>query len=87
MSQISETRAAPALRHRDAEETLRPERWPQVAREFIRAVDVGGSRRDLLGGEAAHLIPDLEERFAEVEVTVADIHGAHTLAFRFGWIV
>ncbi len=85
--QVAEAGASPALRNGDAEQALRAERRPQVARKLVLAVDVGCPRRDLLRREPPHLIPDLDEGLAEVEITVADCRGGHVLAFQFGWIV
>ena len=41
---------------------------PEVAREIVVAVDLGGARRDLVGGEAAHGVAQHVDGLAEVEV-------------------
>jgi hypothetical protein len=43
----------------------RAELLPQIGRELVVAVDVGGARRDLLGREALHAVAQHVDGFAE----------------------
>src|SRR5437016_2142756 len=85
--EVAEPGAAEALRDGDAEQPLPAERRPQVARKLVAAIDLGRARRDLLGGEAPHLLADLLELGAEAEVAVGALEGAHGLAFSVRVIV
>ena len=46
---------------------------PQVAREFIAAVDFLGPRRNALAGETPHLGADLVELGPQPEVEIASV--------------
>src|ERR1700754_3031431 len=54
MLEIAEARAAIFFLDRDAVQAERAHLGPQIAREFIAAVDVVGTRRDAVTGEVAH---------------------------------
>ena len=41
---------------------------PEVGREHVLVVDLGGARRDLVGGEGAHRVAQHVDRLAEIEV-------------------
>jgi hypothetical protein len=41
---------------------------PQVARKLVAAVDLGGARGDLVGGEVVHGLADRVRGLAEVEI-------------------
>ena len=45
-----------------------PDLAPQVGGKCVVAVDVGGARRDLVGGERLHLAAQHVDGLAEVEV-------------------
>jgi hypothetical protein len=68
VGEVAEASAAPALGHGDTEQPLRAEQWPEVARELVAAVDLGGARRDALGSEPAH-------GFAQLLDFVGQVHG------------
>jgi len=83
--EIAKIRAAPALRHGDAEQPLRAELWPQRPRKFVAAIDFVGQGGDLGGGKAPHFATDLIQRFAEAEVEIPRVGGRHGLpAPQFG---
>ena len=69
--------AAPALGNGDAQQAGVAQLGPQVAREFVAAVDVGGARRDALAREAPDLRAHLVELLAEPEVEIAAIECVH----------
>jgi len=56
MGEIAEPGAAQFLLDGDAEKAERAKLRPQFARKFVRAVDLRGERRDLVGGEIPHRI-------------------------------
>src|SRR5579883_718544 len=87
VGEIAEPGAPPALRHGDAEEAELPERGPEVARELILAIDLGGARRDVLRREAMHLLTDLLDTLAEAEIALQGCVRGHELVFRRGVIV
>ena len=70
VGEVAEAGAAPALRHGDAEQAELTERRPEIARELVAAVDLGGARGDLLRREAPHLLADLVDALAEAEIAV-----------------
>ena len=81
MREVAEPRAAVALGHGDAEQALLAELRPQVARELVAAIDLGGARGDLLRGEAPHLAADLLDLGRQAEVAVGAVERRHGLAF------
>ena len=66
--EIAETRPAILLLDGNAVQAERTDLGPEVAREFITAVDFGGARRDFVLRERVHRLPDRVRRFAEIEV-------------------
>ena len=48
---------------------------PQVHRELVAAVDLGGARGDLGVGEGAHRVAQRVDVFAELEVQAGQVHG------------
>ena len=81
--EVAEARAAVLLLHRDAEQAQLAELRPQCARELVGLVDLGGDRRDLVGGEAAHAGAQLVGRLAEIEVERGKIVGDHGIGLRW----
>ena len=55
-------------RHGDAEHAELAHLAPQVHRELVAAVDLGGARRDLGLREVAHRVAQRVDVFAELEV-------------------
>jgi hypothetical protein len=70
VGEVAEVGAAPALGHGDAEQPLLAQQRPQVARELVAAVDLGGTRRDALVGEAAYLALQFLQVLGEMHVAV-----------------
>ncbi len=66
--EIAEPGAAEFLLDRDPVQPQRTHARPQLARKPVVAVDLGGDRRDLVGGERAHGVAELVGGLAEVEV-------------------
>src|SRR5688572_13477071 len=67
VSEVAHGRAAEFLLHRDAEQAERAELGPQLGREFVRAVDLGGARGDFLRREVAHRVAQDLEGLAMLE--------------------
>ena len=68
MLEIAEAEPAILLLDRDPVQPELAHLRPQLAREFVRLVDLGGDRRDLVGGEALGRLADRVGHFAEVEI-------------------
>ena len=68
MFQIAHAGAAVFLLDRDAEQAELAELAPEVHREGVVAVDRGGARRDLVGGERLDRAAQHVGGLAEVEV-------------------
>ena len=68
MLEIAEAGAAIFLLDRDAVQAERADLRPEVARELVGAVDLGGARRDLVGGEVGDRLADGVGGLAEVEI-------------------
>ena len=66
--EIAEPRAAIFLFDGNAVQAERADFRPEVARELIALVDLGGPRRDLVAGEILHGLADRVRGFAEIEV-------------------
>ncbi len=66
--EIAQARAAIFLLDGDAVQAERSDFGPEVARELVAAVDLGGARRDLVLRERMHRLADRIRGFAEVEV-------------------
>src|SRR5262245_63932245 len=77
MLEVAETRAAVLLFDRDAEHPELAEFGPQLTRELVAAVELGGQRCDPIAGEAAHALAQLLGGFAEVEIEAGEIVGDH----------
>ena len=67
VGEVAEVAAAVLLLHRHAVQAERAELFPQVGGEEVVAVDVGGARRDLVGGELLHGVAQHVDRLAEAE--------------------
>ena len=68
MLEIAEAEPAPFLLDGDAVQPELAHLRPQMPREFVLLVDLGGDRRDLVGREALGRVADRVGHFAEVEV-------------------
>ena len=66
--EVAHAGAAVFLLHGDAEHAEIAELAPEVGRELVVAVDRGGARRDLLGGEGLHGAAQHVGGFAQVEI-------------------
>src|SRR3954447_2342660 len=82
--EIAETGAAPALRHRHAQQSLFPEGRPEVTRKLVAAVDLRRPRCNALRREATYLGADLLDALIQSEIAIC---GSHVLAFPFCTIV
>src|SRR5947209_842908 len=80
MFEIAEPCPAILLFHRDAMQAERTDPGPEVAREQVAPVDLGGPRRDLVCGEITHGVADRVRGFAEIEVEHAMRVGVHDRA-------
>src|SRR5690349_4136670 len=67
MLEIAEPRPAPFLVHRDAEQTELAELRPQIARERVAFVDLGGARRDAVLRKSADAVAQHVDVGAETE--------------------
>src|SRR5581483_5749021 len=65
---IAEPGAAPFLFDGNAQKSQCPQLRPQIAREAIGAVDLGGTRRDLVLREIAHRVAQHFEVAAKTEI-------------------
>ena len=68
MRQVAQPGTAMLLVHGDAMQPQRAHFGPQVARKFIRAVDLGGYRRNAVLAEAAHSVAQHVQFLAQGEV-------------------
>ena len=68
MFEIAEPRPAPFLLDRDAEQPELADFRPQLAREFVGAVDLVGARRDPVLREARHAVAQHVDIGAEPEI-------------------
>ena len=68
MGEIAEPRTAELFLDRDAEQPERTELRPQFARKLVRAVDLGGKRRDLVRSEIPHRLAQHFDVAAEAEI-------------------
>jgi hypothetical protein len=66
--EVAHVAAAVLLLHRDAEQAHVAELAPQVGREFVVAVDLGGARRDFLLAHLVNRVAQHVDVFAEAEV-------------------
>ena len=78
MREIAHAGAAEFLFDGDAEQAERAHFRPEIAREFVLVVDLGGARRDLALGEAAHRVAQHVDLVAEIEIETGN--GAHSAA-------
>src|SRR3954447_1167667 len=81
---IAETGAAPALRHRHAQQSLFTEGRPEVARKLVAPVDLRRPGCNAFRREATYLGADLLDALIQSEIA---IYGSHVLAFPFCTIV
>ena len=68
MLEIAEPCPAKFLLDRDAVHAELAQLRPQIARKGVAAVDLVGTRRDLVGGECAHTVAQQVGGLAEVEI-------------------
>src|SRR5438874_11500214 len=68
MLEIAEAEAAPFFFDGDAVQSELTHLRPQVAREFVRFIDLGGDRFDLIFGKAPRSLADRIGHLAEVEI-------------------
>src|SRR6266702_4315617 len=68
MLEIAEAGSAIFLFHRDAMQAERSNFGPEVARELVAAVDLGGARRDLVLREGMHRLANRIRGFTQVEI-------------------
>ena len=74
--EVAEVAAAVLLLHGHAVQAERAELLPQVGGKDVVAVDLGGARRDLGGGELLHGVAQHVDRLAEVEGEAGQVgHG------------
>jgi hypothetical protein len=78
--EIAEPEPAELLRHRDAVHAELAKLGPQIAREGIAAIDLGGARRDARGREAAHALAQHVRGFPQPEIEPAKTACQHGLA-------
>ena len=71
--EVAHRRAAVFLVDGDAEQAEVAQLAPQVGRELVGAVDLGGARRDLVGGELPHRRAQHVDRLAVVEVEGGEV--------------
>jgi hypothetical protein len=64
---VAHHRAAVSLFDGDTEQAKRSHFSPQVGRELVRSVDVGGSRRNFSGRKISHRGPQHVDVFAETK--------------------
>ena len=76
MLEIAEAEPAILLLDGDAVQPELAHLRPQLAREFVGLVDLGGDRRDLVGGEALRRLADRVGHLAEVEIEAGFGHCA-----------
>ena len=76
MGEVAHIRPAEFLGDRDAMQAERAHLRPEMAGEFIRAVDLGGDRGDARIGEAAHAFAQHVDLLAKAEVEARDGHVA-----------
>jgi hypothetical protein len=58
---------------------------PKIARKGVAAVDLVRTRRNLVGGEAAHAVAQHVGGLAEPEIKAPDIVHAHSSRSRMDW--
>src|SRR5438105_14336292 len=74
MLEIAEAKSAILLLHGDAVEPELTHLRPQVARELVSRVDLGGDRVDLVLGEAPRRLADRVGHFAQAKVETGFTH-------------
>ncbi len=68
MLEIAEPGAAILLLDGNAVQAERADFRPEIPRELVALVDLGGARRDLVAGEILHGFADGVRGFAEIEI-------------------
>ena len=68
MLEIAEPGAAIFFLDGNAVQTERAELRPEIARELVGPVDLGGARRDLIRGKIADRLADCIGGFAKIEI-------------------
>ncbi|OIQ66570.1 hypothetical protein GALL_518560 [mine drainage metagenome] len=77
---VAHAGAAVGLGHGHAEQAQVAELAPQVHRELVGAVDLGGARCDLLVRKVAHGLAQGSDVLAELEVQSGQLHGVSSVA-------
>ena len=77
MLEIAQAGAAIAFVGGDPEDAQRTELAPEIGGKVVDAVDLGRPRRDLLGGEAAHLVAQRVGGLAKAEIEIGQAIGNH----------
>ena len=77
MLEVAQPRAAVLLLDRDAVQAELAHLGPQLAREAVGLVDLGGDRRHLVGGEALDLVAQRVGGLAQTEVERRHCVGDH----------
>src|SRR5204862_3856686 len=77
VGEVAQSGAAQLLFDRDPEKTELAQLRPQVARKFVRAIDLRGARRDLGRGEVVDRLPQNVDGFAQSEIECRQL--AHRL--------
>ena len=72
MFEIAEAEAAILFGDGDAVQAELAHLGPKLAREFVGGVDLGGHRRDAIGGVAARGVADGVGGFAELEIELME---------------
>src|SRR5262249_55120488 len=88
--EIAEPKPAELLGHRDAMHAQLAKLGPQIARESVAAMDLGGARRNACSPEAADALAQHIRRFPEPEIEppkTACQHGNSLLANQVPWNV
>jgi len=75
VGQVAQLGAAVLLLHRHAVQAEVAELLPEVVREQVVAVDVGGAGGDLVGGEVLDRAAQRVDGLAQVEVQAGIVHG------------
>src|SRR5207237_10814140 len=73
VGEVAHHGAAVVFLDRDAQEAELAELGPQIARKLVRAVDLGGARRDFLPGEVLHRFAQHGKGLAVIEVEKAHV--------------
>ncbi len=79
MGEIAHRGAAELLLDGDAVQAKFAHLGPELARELVRAVDLGGEWRDLVRRKVAHAVAQLIDIGAEIEIERGILVGEHVV--------